>query len=228
MSVDLINDTNIAKILAEHFLFSGCSQELLLSVAGKCSLTNFVPGENIIDDGHPHSLYILLSGMASVYTKDDSHELLLRTLGASDTLGVANLFVSEPFVSRVCATEYTVILSVSEEAVRKILTSDSGAAFRYISFLSDRIRFLNRRIAILSAGSAERKLAAWLDASSPSSVSEFILPMPMNSLSLSLGLGRASLYRAFDILTDAGYLIREGRRVIFLDRQAMLVGCSLS
>ena len=99
--------------------------------------------------------------------------------------------------------------------------TDGDLAMRYIDFLSDRIRFLNRRIATLTAGSAERRLAAWLDTVMPDSTDRIVLPFPVNRLADTLGLGRASLYRAFDDLTASGYLTRDGKTVILHDRTAM-------
>jgi len=44
----------------------------------------------------------------------------------------------------------------------------------------------------------------------------------MNSLCELLDIGRASLYRAFDKLTDDGFIIREGDKITIVNRQAML------
>ena len=227
MKIKVLEKKDTVATMSESFLFSACPEKLLESVATECEERCFSSGEDIISDGD-NCLYIIISGVASVYTRDDSHELLLRTLGAGDTVGVATLFGTEPAVSRILAKEETCVLTVSDTAVKTILSNDSDTALRYISFLSDRIRFLNRRIALLSAGSAERRLAAWLETSSPDSAERMTLPIPMNALASALGLGRASLYRAFDALSDAGYIRREDKDIIFLDREKMLSDCGLS
>lgn len=215
-------------ILSRHFLFSKCRRELLEAVQDKCDLRGFAVGESIIDDTKVHCLYIILSGTAAVYTRDENRDFLLRTVSRGDTLGVANLFAEEPFVSRVIALGDVRLLAVSVEAVRYLIQSDDSVAMKYILFLSDRIRFLNRRIAILSAGSAQRRLAAWLDSSAPIDCDELKIPISMSALSDALGLGRASLYRAFDELTEGGYIKRDKNRIRFTDRQGMLDSLSLS
>lgn len=227
MKIKVPEKKDIVAILSDSFLFSDCSEKLLESVYSECEERCFSSGEDIISEGDS-CLYIIISGVASVYTRDDSHELLLRTLGAGDTVGVATLFGTEPAVSRILAKEETHVLTISDTAVKTILSKDSNTALRYISFLSDRIRFLNRRIALLSAGSAERRLAAWLETSSPAGAQVLSIPIPMNALASALGLGRASLYRAFDALSDAGYIRREDKDIVFLDRQKMLSDCGLS
>ena len=222
------NSDLITETLSHHFLFSECSRELLNSIGGECDLSDFVGGESIIDDSGKHSLYIILSGTAAVYTRDENRDFLLRTVSAGDTLGVANLFAQEPFVSRVISLENVRLMTVSVDAVSHLIKSDGGVAMKYILFLSDRIRFLNRRIAILSAGSAERRLAAWLDASCPRDVDSLVIPISMSALADALGLGRASLYRAFDDLRDGGFIKRQKNQVVFTDKQGMLTSLSLS
>ena len=78
--------------------------------------------------------------------------------------------------------------------------------------LSERILFLNKKIYLLSSGTAEQRLASFLLDNVPEgSMSE--LPMPLNMLSLALNVSRASLYRAFDSLTQDGVIEKEGKKV---------------
>jgi DNA-binding IclR family transcriptional regulator len=62
--------------------------------------------------------------------------------------------------------------------------------------------YLNKKITVFTAGSAERKLACFmLDHISGNT---FTPPTSMKRLSDMLGIGRASLYRAIDSLTECG------------------------
>ena len=90
--------------------------------------------------------------------------------------------------------------------MRALLTGTPAFALNYVAFLSDRIRFLNRRLACLGAGSAARRLAAWLDASIPDGAAEYELPLSLSRLPDALGVSRASLYRALDELEAAGHI----------------------
>ena len=98
----------------------------------------------------------------------------------------------------------------------------------YVAFLSDRIRFLNRRLACLGAGSAARRLAAWLDASIPDGAAEYELPLSLSRLPDALGVSRASLYRALDELEAAGHIARSGRHISLPDRERMRRAFGLS
>ena len=89
----------------------------------------------------------------------------------------------------------------------------------YIGFLSDRIRFLNRKITYLTAGNAERRLALYLISFGTDHVE---LSESISALSDLLNLGRASIYRAFDKLAEDGYLEKQGRHITLLHTEAML------
>lgn len=162
---------------------------------------------------------ILLSGRAIVSTKDPARSVLLRYLGAGDPFGIANLFCEEPFVSLIRAASPCVCFFMTEESVRALL--DESPAFRetYIGFLGGRIRFLNRKIGYLTAGSAERRLALYL---SSLGAGEVRLPLSLSSLSELLDVGRASLYRALDRLAADGYITRRGRSITVSDPDALL------
>ena len=81
----------------------------------------------------------------------------------------------------------------------------------YIRYLSDRIAFLNSKIAGLSAGDSVHKLAQWLLEHASGGAAP--LP-PMTRLANELNLGRASLYRAMDTLEVSGAIRREGKTVL--------------
>ncbi len=221
MDSKAVGNGEILRILSQHFLFSSCPPSLLESAAAGCCVKDFTPGQVLSQYDEPPSLCILLTGAAAVYTPGEENDFLLRELHAGDTFGVANLFAAAPTVTRVVAVRPTCALCMKEDTVRHLLENDSALSMRYIGFLSDRIRFLNRRIACLGAGSAANRLAAWLDAAAPEGITSFTLPLPLNRLADTLSLGRASLYRAFHELSSSGYLVRDGRSITFMDRAGM-------
>lgn len=211
----------VVAALRQHRLFEQCSDALLAILAEGAHLQTYAVGDALKGYNDEPFLCIVLEGEAAVHTHDEHNDLLLRILREGDIFGVANLFGKAPTITHVTAQKPTTALCIGEEAMRRAIGTDGDLAMRYIDFLSDRIRFLNRRIATLTAGSAERRLAAWLDTVMPDSTDRIVLPFPVNRLADTLGLGRASLYRAFDDLTASGYLTRDGKTVILHDRTAM-------
>ncbi len=203
-------------------LFSELDPALLVDAmerfGGKVSV--FASGEIILSpDAQPPQAGLVLSGKASVTTPDTAHAVLLRFLKSGDLFGIANLFSSEPFVSRICAENACRCLFLSQEAFAYLLDASPSLRRAYVGFLSDRIRFLNRKIGYLTAGSAERRLALYIASLGEGTVR---LQDSITSLSELLNLGRASLYRAFDRLIRDGFLTKNGKELTVHDPKAML------
>ena len=170
-----------------------------------------------------HKMVIFLSGEAEIYTADEGRSMLLRTVGQGGIVGVANLFSDEDFVSRVIASRRCETMEISPEGYGKILEGDKRAMYNYLAFLSEKIRYLNRKIVTLTAGSAERRLAYFLDTAIPENATDTPeITVQMNSLSEMLNLGRASLYRAADKLTEEGFISRRGKTIKVINRKGMM------
>ena len=208
--------------LSSHPLFRETSASFLheaLALHGRGGVA-FSDGESLCSpEETAHALGFLLKGRAVVHTTDESRTVLLRFLGADDVFGIAGLFSGEAPVSRITASGACRCVLFSEEAVSYLLEKDASFRKNYIGFLTGRIRFLNRKIEYLTAGSAERRLALYLASLGDGRVR---LQDSITSLSDLLNLGRASLYRAFDRLCQDGYLIKNGRDLILTDTSAML------
>ena len=207
-------------------LFSGADAEKLAESVNKSSFTchTYRSDETVYSpDEEEKRLIIFRSGEASVYSADESRSVLLRTVSAGKIVGVANLFSSEKFVSRIIADKKCETVEITATAFRSLLESDGAILHNYLSFLSNKICYLNKKIVYLTAGSAERRLAVFLDSHASEVGSDsFPLPVPMNSLAEMLNLGRASLYRAADKLEADGFLIRDGKNITLVSKEQML------
>jgi len=212
--------TNISELLAELPLFEGCSEETVKKLSDNPVLRH-ASGDIIYSpSSQEKKLIILTDGQADVYSADSQKKMLLRTLGRGNIVGIANLFSDSPFVSNIVANKPCETLQISKEVYAECLESDYALMYNFLSFLSDKICYLNKKILCLTAGSAERRLAIYLD--SLGSEDSFSLPHSMTSLSEMLDLGRASLYRAFDKLQSDGFILRNGKNITLLDRHKML------
>ncbi len=160
------------------------------------------------------SLGIVLSGNLRV-TKGNAgrHAMIMSTLGPASLFGAAALFNNETeYATDIVTLSDAEIIFFAQRLVRRMMRFEPQIADNYIKYLSERILFLNKKIYLLSSGTAEQRLASFLLDNIPeSSMSE--LPMPLNKLSLALNVSRASLYRAFDALTQDGVIEKEGKKV---------------
>ena len=166
------------------------------------------------------ALYVLCDGRAAAYSADADKNVLLRTFEPYEMFGISNLFTDQPFVTKIIAKTDCIVLVLHKPFLSYLIDHDQAVRSQYIAFLAKKTLYLNQKISYLTAGSAEQKLACWLDANANDDV--VLMQIPMNALCTMLDIGRASLYRAFDKLEQDGFIIREHKTVRILDRDRML------
>lgn len=220
------NFDDALEILHSLKLFEGVGREILSSAltSGDIEIWEYEVGDVIFSPSDKRKkAAVFLSGSAEVYSADEGRSLLLRTFSRGNVVGVSNLFSQDDFSSRVIAAKKCEVLEFSPKSFGKIIESDKRAMYNFVAFLSGKIRYLNRKIVTLTAGSAERRLAYFLDTSIPEGKSDTTeITVQMNSLCEMLNLGRASLYRAADKLTEEGFIARNGKTIKIIDRKGMM------
>lgn len=201
------------------FLFQGISAtEVHSLLEGIPEAVSFAKGEVVYTRRRfRHALGVLLSGRAEVYRTEGGRHVLMNRLGPGDSFGAAALYGGgEEYVTEVRAAAACEILFLSQETVSGWMRRDYRVAENYIRFLSGRIRFLNRRIAGFTGGAADRRLARYL-AEQAGENGRTRLPGSMTALASALNIGRSSLYRSLDALTEAGLIRRAGREIEIVD-----------
>lgn len=209
--------------LKKHPLFNGVDASALSDAvnADDTVIKSFKQGEEIFSPkSKEKKLGFILLGEANVYSADENHSVLLRSLNICDTFGVSNLFdENSEFVSTIIAKKASSVIFFTPKAIESLLGESSAFRTNYIVFLSQRICFLNKKISCFTAGSPERRLAVFL--CSQSNEQSFSLNVNANTLSEMLDIGRASLYRAFDKLIADGFITKDGKTITLLDRNAL-------
>ena len=216
-----ITEKDLKKI-CEQALFASVDRGRLATVFEEsgCAVHEFDSGEVILSPEIGERVAgLVLGGRAVVTTPDPSRKTLLRYLEAGEPFGIANLFDNAPFISLIRAQGRCRVFFLTEDAARRLLEEEHAFLYAYLAFLSGRIRYLNRKIGYLTAGETERRLALYLASFGADRIE---LRESISALSELLGVGRASLYRAFDRLVADGFLQKEGRILHLSDREAML------
>ncbi len=151
---------------------------------------------------------ILLSGFATVSrTGDTGTAVTVRVMHSGEVFGVASVFGEwKEGKSNIIAKTDCEVLYASEQQLKIIFEKFPKVAVNYISFLSDRIRFLNRRVDAFSAGSAVQKLYEYLVSQSKNGV--VTLDFGLAELARRLKMGRTSLYRSIETLENGGLIQR--------------------
>lgn len=199
-------------------LFSSLSDESLLKNAG---IINAKKGDRLMTKKHfSRCLALIIKGEASVSkVSADGRRIIINRLSEGDVFGMATLFYEEAeFPSEITAESPLRLAVFSKAEVEKVFASSPEFAKAYVTLLSEKIHFLNSKISAFSEGEASEKLLHWIETASGGE-REFVLPCSVSKLAQMLGIGRASVYRAFDALSDRGILEKDGKIIRIPDPQ---------
>lgn len=175
-------------------------------------------GETVMTRDHfSRCLALIIRGRASV-TKLclDGKRTVINTLCEGDVFGMATLFYEEAeFPSEIKAESALRLAVFPKELIEEAFSASPEFAKAYATFLSRKIHFLNKKLSAFSEGEAPEKLMRWL-LNASGGEREFELPCSVSKLAMMLGIGRASVYRAFDSLTERGLIEKTGRKIVIL------------
>lgn len=173
----------------------------------------FAKGMTIYDASHfKDAIGYILKGTA-VASTDNENPLVMKRFKPGMCFGVAAIFgEKQQYVSNIVAESDCVIQFLTESQLREIFELYPQTAVNYIAFLSEKIRFLNHKLGVISCQSAESTVLRYLRSIADQN-GEAVLPVSMIMLSKMLGLGRASLYRSLDTLESRGLITREKKHI---------------
>lgn len=166
------------------------------------------------------SVGFILKGGAKVVKSENG--IIVSKLLENSIFGCAALFSGQNhFVNQIIATKDTKVLYINKSAIVRLMQDDTSFSVCYIRYLSDRILFLNKRIVNFTGTSAESRLANYL-LSCFGDYKTYELDRSMSQLAVSLDIGRASLYRAFEALEQVGAVQRDGKNIRLVNREKLL------
>ncbi|NLF34494.1 MAG: Crp/Fnr family transcriptional regulator [Clostridiales bacterium] len=202
-------------VLAQTVLFRGLPSAIAEQALSHpdCTRRAFSKGAVIYTpQAFERSLGVLCSGAVEV-TKG---ELIMSILRPGDLFGAAALFNdASDYATVLTAREGCSLLFFPQRLMAELMSQCPALTERYIRYLSGRIRFLSDRVEALAAGSAQQKLGQYLlrhlegGQVSPG--------CSATDLAKRIGISRASLYRAFDLLEQAGAIRRDGKHIHVLN-----------
>lgn len=199
-----------AKELVRHsFLFRNVPEEGLEFCLNEAHVQQAQRGEVLYSPGHfRRCLGVVLSGRVRVTRK----EMLVAVLEKGDWFGAAALFNErEEFPSTLTALSECTVLFIPQQVVAQLMHRWPEAGENYVRYLSGRIGFLSDRLNSLAAGTAEEKVEQFLLRSAGESGE---VKLSATAVAQALGLGRASVYRAFEALEQRGVITREGKHIL--------------
>ena len=196
------------------FLFKNVPQseiDAFLTLGG-VSETHFSSGEIIQCCDKCESIGIVTKGKAIIKSGNDG--VIIKKLQIGDVFGVAGLFDKQTHSTVIKAVTDCTIISLDKAFVEKCISLNHTCALNYITLLAKKISFLNKKINSYTAKSAENKLLSYL-LQMPRNDNVLELSVDMSTLSKMIGVGRATLYRAFAKLEENGTITKKDKIIIF-------------
>lgn len=218
LNVVNMDNLNLTEYLKSLPLFSGVDENRLSEAVSLSEVRDYGKGEQITSD--TPSLFCVIHGLACVYRVEGGRSVILNTIKSGGVFGAAQLFSEDCVFSSVQAARRCSCLVIPRAAVTKLLQNDGVFTVNYIAFLSDRIRFLNSKIASYTAGDGEKTLANYL-LSLPADDGAVRLPSNMSRLSQYLNISRPTLYRAFSSLCECGIIEKNGASVRIISEEKL-------
>ena len=199
----------------DHPLFARVDAQLWAGTLEECTLIHVDKGDVLYAPGQFHRcLGVILKGKVQVRRE----ALLMANLTEGDVFGAAALFTnSDEYPTTLTALAPCRVLLIPQESLRRLIWSCGAFAEDYAAYLSGRIQFLSQRLEAVSRPSAEGKLARYLLSAQENGT----LTLSATQLCQQLGMGRATLYRAFEALEGAGAIAREGKTIRILRRKRL-------
>ena len=182
----------------------------------RCETVTHCTGEDIFSaDNFRRAIGIVLSGTA-IARSSLNGGVTMRLLSENECFGVAAVFSDDTrYVSYISAKTDCTVLFIPEQVITKAIEQIPQFAKNYIYFLTTRVRYLNTLVDAYSSPNVEVRLARYIVAYVGGR--EVPFDVNMTALSKSLGIGRASLYRALDELEKSGLIKRENGRINVTD-----------
>ena len=189
---------------------------------GSYSEQSFFAGDEILSpSAESVAVGYIIEGKAAIISADGGKNVLLRTVGKGALFGVATLYsLDTPFPTRISAKSACRVLFIERNALKALIENDRAVNKAFLSFLGNRIVYLNKKINSFTAGNAERRLSLFLADNESDGV--YSADISMSALADMLDIARASLYRAIDKLSAEGFIEKHDKTIILKDKTAML------
>ena len=205
---------DINKFLIENFfLFNGLDDnkvENLLTFTGICE-ENYSQGDIMQNNKTSCKIGIIVKGKAII--KSGENGVIIRKLNSKDVYGAACLFDTPKHLTIVKAVTDCTVITMNKDFVEKCILEEKNVSINYIEFLAKKISFLNTKINAYTAKSAENKLYTYL-LQLPREENVISLKVDMSTIAKMIGIGRATLYRAFEKLEKNGTITKQAKKII--------------
>lgn len=222
-----INDfkSKLIPFLCETFLFEGFSPKELSEILDlyEFQIFEFECGEKIYTPSDfSKKVGFVFSGECLVEKeKSGGDAVQLNLLKRCDSFGILTVFSSAvSFPTSVKARKQSTVVFIDGESIVSLIRKYPQIAISVIKFMSNRIEFLNKKVATFSSDTVEEKFARYLlqEFRSDGSVE---INLNLSKTAKILNAGRASVYRAINALTELNVISFENKKIYITDLEGL-------
>lgn len=184
--------------------------------------TSYPKGQVVGDSDGTASLAVFVEeGELDVFSVAlDGTQILVSTLGRSEVFGISNLFEEQQLRTLLQCRSDCVLLSLPKDELRSAILKSPLAMVEYAKLCNRKIQFLIQRIEQLSLTSARAKVVDYLLSHTTPEQPELSL-VSKASLTLPLGISRATLFRELSALEKMGSVYSNGSTVRVTNRKIL-------
>ena len=210
----------IVSTLAKSFLFSGMNEDQIAGIIefSLPTVAEFRRGELVYSsESEEATVGFISSGKCEIrLDRPDGSRAVLNTLEECDSFGVLSVYSADEFPTRIYATRNSRIIFFKAEQIKRFVNNNSQISTNLITFLANRISFLNKKIATFSGVRVEDRLAAFLLCERQRlGADEFTFNCQKTAEEINAG--RASVYRALSSLEECGFITFVDKKINITD-----------
>jgi CRP/FNR family cyclic AMP-dependent transcriptional regulator len=217
------------QILKATPLFAALDDSEVNSLAARCGIRPFAPGEILFSEGEPcKGLYIVVTGRIRIFKISVSgREQVLSVEGAGASVAELPVFDGGDYPASGSAVEKTQALFVSRADLRAICLEKPEVALKMLQVVGARLRRLVGIIEELSFTTVRHRLISWLlrQASSEGHPGErgtvFTLNTSHQELAAQIGTVRELISRNLARLQAQSFIEMNGREITIIDRPGL-------
>ncbi len=152
------------EILKATPLFAALDEPEVNSLASRCAIRTFSPGEILFAEGEPcQGLYIVVSGRVRVFkTSIHGREQVLTVEGPGASVAELPVFDGGDYPASGSALEKTEVLFISRADLRAICLEKPEVSLKMLQVVGKRLRRLVGIIEELSFTTVRHRLISWL------------------------------------------------------------------
>lgn len=210
-------DADFLDFLSRIFPFKNLKERTLNAIFSEIdySVERFSRGDVIFSPScFQKKVGFVISGECEVEKPTDGDDgISLNILSRYASFGILSvLSEGAEYPTRIKAKKSASVLFISGEDMLAVIKKYPTVSMNVISFLADRISFLNKKVSTFSERSTSKKLASYLLLKFKESGER--VSVSRTRISSEIGVGRASLYRDLSTFEDKGLISLSAKEII--------------